>query len=404
MKLQMEGIGLILELPDELKKVSMKADKYKIEQVLRNYLTNAVKFSKRGDTITISGIYNSDPETPEKGTLTVAVRDTGAGISPANLKKLFHQYVQIDAARLQRGKGSGLGLWLSKAIVEMHGGRVSATSPGEGLGSCFSFTIPAELNNMKRLTRNSISRESRISNSHSNSNQDLEEVEATAFDATSPILMEAIKDTSTMAMTTESGPSSPPSTSNTMFRRFVSSTALNVDDIDFLDKEMAQERNNVVRTQISRLHRTFSNRGFSKSDKIHVLIADDSTIARKLLARQLQTLNAACTHSSNGLEAVQKVQESMDPNATQFSVVIIDNYMPGLDGPEAIEKIRQAGYKGLVIALTATSAPKDRMKLTAAGADHIMSKPFDLQAFVEILSGTTEEHFDVFFNRRLTRS
>jgi hypothetical protein len=74
--------------------------------------------------------------------LRLQVADTGAGISAENQKKLFGQYVQFNASKLQKGEGSGLGLWISKGIVEMHGGRIGAYSDGEGKGSVFYVDLP----------------------------------------------------------------------------------------------------------------------------------------------------------------------------------------------------------------------------------------------------------------------
>jgi len=110
------------------------------------------------------GIDESEQK-PAKTYLRIDVTDTGAGISPENTTKLFGQYVQFRAAELQKGGGSGLGLWISKvrkgcvlftgcsfvrsdlpfsrqSIVDMHGGRIGATSDGEGRGSTFYVIVP----------------------------------------------------------------------------------------------------------------------------------------------------------------------------------------------------------------------------------------------------------------------
>jgi hypothetical protein len=76
------------------------------------------------------------------GSMVVRVTDTGAGLSSENLAKLFSEGVQFHANELQAGGGSGLGLWISKGIVDMHDGQLSATSPGEGLGSVFTLELP----------------------------------------------------------------------------------------------------------------------------------------------------------------------------------------------------------------------------------------------------------------------
>eukprot|EP01035_Chromulina_nebulosa_P020353 gene20353-26417_t len=78
-----------------------------------------------------------------RGVIRISVADQGVGISQENQLKLFHMYVQINPMALQGGKGSGIGLCLSKRITELHGGIVGVCSDGEGRGSCFFFELPA---------------------------------------------------------------------------------------------------------------------------------------------------------------------------------------------------------------------------------------------------------------------
>mmetsp|Transcript_24831 Transcript_24831/g.41380 ORF Transcript_24831/g.41380 Transcript_24831/m.41380 type:complete len:896 (-) Transcript_24831:188-2875(-) len=130
--------------------MNIVVDRPKMEQVVRNFITNAIKFTPSGGTlvITVSVLDNFCDRNPKHlmlgdgGIMRIAVRDTGAGISKENLPRLFGQYVQFDANKLQNGGGSGLGLWLSKSIVEMHGGIIGATSDGDGRGSTFFCELP----------------------------------------------------------------------------------------------------------------------------------------------------------------------------------------------------------------------------------------------------------------------
>lgn len=74
--------------------------------------------------------------------LRIVVSDTGAGISKQDQVALFHQFIQVQADKLQHGQGSGLGLWIAANIIRMHGGRIGVMSPGEGLGSKFIVDLP----------------------------------------------------------------------------------------------------------------------------------------------------------------------------------------------------------------------------------------------------------------------
>jgi signal transduction histidine kinase len=70
------------------------------------------------------------------------VQDTGIGISPDDLQRLFQEFEQLEPSYTKRHQGSGLGLALCKRLVELHGGKIWASSEGEGRGSTFTFTIP----------------------------------------------------------------------------------------------------------------------------------------------------------------------------------------------------------------------------------------------------------------------
>lgn len=112
------SLGKILfsvNIQEELRDYTLKIDQHKLEQVIRNFMGNAVKFTSQNGSINVTASLlskaPSNPEDEEKTLLRFEVKDSGAGISEANLKKLFGQYVQFNANKLQGGNGSGLGLW-----------------------------------------------------------------------------------------------------------------------------------------------------------------------------------------------------------------------------------------------------------------------------------------------------
>lgn len=118
--------------------VRVAADPGRITQVLYNLVGNALKFTPPGGTITVSVRADAD-------TVDVQVRDDGSGMRPDQVARLFQPFVQVhDAGTALRAedKGSGLGLYISKGIVEAHGGTIGAASAGPGQGSTFTFRLP----------------------------------------------------------------------------------------------------------------------------------------------------------------------------------------------------------------------------------------------------------------------
>jgi CheY-like chemotaxis protein/signal transduction histidine kinase len=115
-------------------------DAVRLQQVLLNLLTNAVKFTERGEIVlTVSGAPKAGEGIVE---LEFAVRDTGIGIPPERLDRLFTAFVQVDPSTTRQFGGTGLGLAISKEIVELMGGRIRVESE-PGKGSTFHFTIQA---------------------------------------------------------------------------------------------------------------------------------------------------------------------------------------------------------------------------------------------------------------------
>jgi signal transduction histidine kinase len=110
------------------------ADELRLIQVINNLLSNAIKFTPAGGTVRVCAI-------PENGGVQFSVTDTGIGIAAEDIPKLFLKFQQLDSSNTRKAGGTGLGLVISKGIVEEHGGRIWVESE-EGAGSTFAFWIP----------------------------------------------------------------------------------------------------------------------------------------------------------------------------------------------------------------------------------------------------------------------
>ncbi len=137
-------IGLKFNLPSDLPLLS--ADEAKFKQIMYNLLSNAIKFTPdRGQVLVTAGIRNftRSDTTPAGEFLYVAVADTGIGIKASDQERVFKEFVQVDSSYGRLQQGTGLGLSLTKRLVEIHGGRIMVESEGiEGKGSTFTFLIP----------------------------------------------------------------------------------------------------------------------------------------------------------------------------------------------------------------------------------------------------------------------
>ncbi len=131
---ELEGHTLTVNLPDDLP--TIQADAEKVELILSNLISNAIKFTPEGGRIEVSA------QNYHKGIL-VSVKDNGAGIAPADQERIFERFMQLRANHIAGHGGFGLGLTIVKQLVELHEGQVWLESE-PGKGSTFFFTLPQE--------------------------------------------------------------------------------------------------------------------------------------------------------------------------------------------------------------------------------------------------------------------
>jgi histidine kinase len=129
-----KGVQIFLDFVPCLPQI--RVDIGRMTQVLLNLMGNALQYTPAGGEVTISA-------RTEKSKVIITVQDNGTGIAPEHLDHLFERFYRVDKSRSRAIGGSGVGLTISKHLVEAHNGDISAASPGPGQGSTFSITLPA---------------------------------------------------------------------------------------------------------------------------------------------------------------------------------------------------------------------------------------------------------------------
>eukprot|EP00607_Mallomonas_marina_P007586 CAMPEP_0182418402 /NCGR_PEP_ID=MMETSP1167-20130531/2846_1 /TAXON_ID=2988 /ORGANISM="Mallomonas Sp, Strain CCMP3275" /LENGTH=613 /DNA_ID=CAMNT_0024592597 /DNA_START=164 /DNA_END=2005 /DNA_ORIENTATION=- len=387
-------------------------DKNKLNQVLRNLVSNGLKFTPAGGSVVISACImsssnvliadESQMDDNEEKFIRIDVKDTGAGISKENQIKLFDNIIQFHAGKLQMGGGSGLGLWLSKSIVNLHDGKIYVNSDGEGKGCTFSVELPLVSRDsvstwmpeeerpdetltiralgglMKRMSSKklgSTSSSKRIIRQRSSRRN--------VFDQKENDENEPLSNTSrgSLSMMMDRFSSAP------FF--FGSSNPLTRCNSDRLLR---------VNSRKGKLQRAFSFRvkvhekcennyvdGTESEDSVvlHALMVDDSAMARKMLRRVVAEKFATIKEAEDGEVAVSMVIQAMAREAP-LDIIFMDYQMPKMDGPTATKAIRGLGFTGLILGVTGNALPEDIANFIAHGADQVLTKPFDIEVLESI--------------------
>jgi PAS domain S-box-containing protein len=334
-------ITLTLEMTKALHRLQIQGDDLRLRQVLINLLNNAVKFTPEGGSITMTvtleaiapppkverpevasengvGVFNAGQPGPRLAAescaivdhqICFAIRDTGIGIAPADLSKLFQSFVQIDSKLNRQYAGTGLGLALVKRIVELHGGSVAVTSQ-PSVGSCFTVRLPI---------------------------------------LGSPALRQAV------AIAAAGDCPSPQVTDHMAPNPQVAPTDLAAAPSGSGERAIAPR----------------------------ILIVEDNPANIETVSGYLESHGFELLLADNGKDAIAIVQDE------QPDLILMDIQMPGMDGLEAIQRIRQIGPGATIpiIALTALAMAGDRQRCIEAGANEYLAKPVQLRSLVNTIKG-----------------
>jgi signal transduction histidine kinase len=261
-----KGLGLSVDIRPGTPP-ALRGDKLRLNQVLYNLLGNAVRFTALGEVEVVI----------EPGaSVRFSVRDTGIGMGPPEMAKLFQPFTQADSSITRRFGGTGLGLSISQSLVKLMGGEIRVTSaPDRGSTFWFDLDLPVA--------------------------------------------------------------ASPP----------------------------------VPEPRVADLSGT--GRG------LRVLVAEDNAVNQLVIGGILEKLGAECTMADNGELALEIcLRES-------FDLILMDVQMPILDGLTATRRLRERGYRGLIISLSAGVSDGEKAAIRDAGMDDVLEKPIRLDKLARLL-------------------
>lgn len=341
--------GCQSELFETARKQRLVGDSVRITQVIRNLVSNAIKFSREGGDIYISTRFvktvgkgrrrraappkikktfemkSKEVITCEKtGDVVFTIKDTGAGLSRAQLKNLFGVGVQFDVNELQSGKGSGLGLYIAKGIVEQHGGTLVADSDGKGLGCTFTMRLP------------------------------IYKPPDDVWD-------------SSQLFWKRRRPRSRSSFEKAMRQKTVAEESNSDDEEGGMDCSL----------------KSLDSRDDGMSE-LKILLVDDSKSNRKLLNRLMTMRGHRCEEADDGhkgLEMTMRAESFGQP----YDLIFMDYEMPTMNGPEAVKQIRSQGSDVYIIGLTGNIMADDVSYFHACGANAVFAKPFKVREFEALL-------------------
>ena len=133
---QAQENGIEIRIVVEPSRPAARADVERLAQIVDNFLSNAIRYSPRGSAVTLSAAREGDG-------VAVSVTDQGPGLTEEQLERVFERFYRADPSRSRALGGSGIGLAIARALAEAMGGRVEASSEGEGRGATFRLTLPA---------------------------------------------------------------------------------------------------------------------------------------------------------------------------------------------------------------------------------------------------------------------
>ncbi len=426
-----KNLDLVYQMDDEISTL-VEGDTLRLRQVLVNLLSNAIKFTRTGDVLVQVRLLSAREGEKQNRSLVhlhFSVRDTGIGIPPDRLARLFKPFTQADASTAHRYGGTGLGLAISKQLVELMGGKMWAESvPGEG--STFHFTInvlaptQAELSPLagrqdklagrhvlivddnaacRRMLAEQMTKWGMIPHSTGDAQHARDCFrDGNRFDLAIVDVQLPGTDGFTLAAEIHQLPvaaAMPLVLLTPLGLRQDAASAARIPLATYATKPVKPGQfydaliHAFYSTKAERLEPlpppVQVKQSFASRQPWRVLLCDDNSINQKVAARILQQLGYEPDLAANGREALDALYRK------PYDLIFMDVMMPEMDGLEATRAIRDLQKEGVkthfksrivIIAMTAQAMQGDREKCLAAGMDDYLPKPIrpnDIRGILE---------------------
>ena len=399
---------------------AISGDVTRLRQILLNLLANAVKFTEAGEVVlTVS----AGAVTKGAVELTFAVRDTGIGLTPEGMGRIFQSFSQADSSTTRKYGGTGLGLAISRRLAELMGGRMWAESDGPGRGSTFHFTVRAPIADLPPArSRDFVGVQPELSGRRvlvvddNATNRRVLSLQTAKWgmqvrEAASP--SEALRgldggeaydlaildmhmpemDGIELAQKVRQRHARLPlvlfsslgrrevGDSEGLFNAYLAKPVRQSQLFDTLVNLLAHSAPRGAPAPTATKPKIDTDMG--ARHPLRILVAEDNVVNQKLALRVLQQMGYRADLASNGIEAIESVERQT------YDVVLMDVQMPEMDGLEASRRITSkwpAEARPRIVAMTANAMQGDREMCIAAGMDDYLTKPIRVDALVEALN------------------
>lgn len=407
------GLDLVYEIDKDVP-LQVVGDPLRLKQIITNLVGNAVKFTKKGEVFVGVKLLKTDVD--GQLTLEFAVRDSGIGIPPEKMERLFKAFSQVDSSTTRQYGGTGLGLAISEKLVRLMHGEVGVESvPGEG--STFSFTIKTKIG-------------TQVQQVYTNYNMtSLEGKKVLVVDdnlTNRAVLKNQLEHWKLVAVLADGGEEAldilsadpafdlvltdmqMPFMDGVMFSELVKKKypSLPIILLSSIGDEFSKNKGDLFTAALTKpikqhvLGKSILNGlqhhdgakteeksaqqilsvEFAEKYPLEILVAEDNLINQHVILQILGKLGYTAGLAENGLQTVEQAA------GQAYDVILMDMQMPEMDGLQATRTIRDTQeHQPVIIALTANTMQGDEQECLAAGMNDYISKPIKLEELVEKL-------------------